>query len=44
MPQKINLFLKIPILSSIVKKKIKKSLGWTNAKAVFSGAAFLLKH
>ena len=42
MPQKkLDLFLKIPILSSIVKKKIKKSLGWTNAKAILSGAAFL---
>ena len=39
--KKLDLFLKIPILSSIVKKKIKKSLGWTNAKAILSGAAFL---
>lgn len=40
MPQKkLNLFLSIPILSSIVKKKIKKGLGCHNARIVGSGAA-----
>ncbi len=42
MPQKrLNLLLKIPFISSLVKKKIKKSLGWSRAKAIVSGAAFL---
>lgn len=40
MPQKkLNLFLRIPILSGIVKKKIKKSLGLSQAKAILTGAA-----
>ena len=42
MPQnKLNTLLKIPILSSIIKKKIKKSLGWSRCGAIVSGAAFL---
>ena len=41
-PQKrLDLLLKIPIISTIIKRKIKKSLGWTNAKAIVNGAAFL---
>jgi long-chain acyl-CoA synthetase len=40
MPQKkLDLFLKIPILNGIVKKKIKAGLGLANAKNVFTGAA-----
>jgi len=40
MPQKkLNRFLKIPILNGIVKKKIRNSLGLTEATNVFSGAA-----
>lgn len=40
MPQKkLNTLLKIPIVSSIVKKKIKTALGLANADQVFSGAA-----
>ncbi len=40
MPQKkLNTFLKIPVLNSIVKKKIKKSLGLTKATNIYSGAA-----
>lgn len=39
--KKLNILLKIPIISSIVKKKIKKSLGWSRANAIVSGAAFL---
>lgn len=40
MPQKkLNLFLSIPILNSIVKRKIKTTLGLTEAKNIFSGAA-----
>ncbi len=40
MPQKkLNTFLKIPVLNSIVKKKIKKSLGLENATNIYSGAA-----
>ena len=37
--KKLSLFLKIPILSSLVKKKIKKALGLSNAKNIFTGAA-----
>ena len=36
---KLNLFLKIPILSSIIKNKLKKALGLVNANAIASGAA-----
>ncbi len=40
MPQKkLNLFLKIPILSGIVKKKIQTALGLREANLVFTGAA-----
>jgi long-chain acyl-CoA synthetase len=40
MPQKkLDTMLKIPILSSIVKSKIKKSLGLSQAKVVITGAA-----
>jgi len=40
MPQKkLDLFLKIPILNGIVKKKIKAGLGLANAENVFTGAA-----
>jgi len=40
MPQKkLNRLLKIPIISGIVKKKIKNSLGLTEATNIFSGAA-----
>ncbi|EAY31727.1 AMP-binding protein [Microscilla marina] len=37
--KKLNLFLKIPILSGLVKNKIKKGLGLSNARACVSGAA-----
>ena len=37
--KKLNIFLKIPILSSIIKKKLKKGLGLVNANAIASGAA-----
>ena len=40
MPQKkLNLYLKIPVLKNIVKKKIKAALGLTKADQCFSGAA-----
>ncbi len=40
LPQKkINTFLKIPVLSSVVKRKVKKNLGLTKATNIFSGAA-----
>lgn len=40
MPQKkLDLFLKIPILSSIVKNKIKKGLGLDEARFILTGAA-----
>jgi len=40
MPQKkLDLFLKIPILNGIVKKKIRAGLGLSEATNVFSGAA-----
>ena len=40
MPEKkLNLFLKIPILSSIVKNKIKKGLGLDKAVVILTGAA-----
>ncbi len=38
-PKKLNLFLKIPILSGIVKKKIKGNLGLDQANNLISGAA-----
>ena len=40
MPQKkLNTFLKIPILSGLVKKKIKKSLGLSRATLIMTGAS-----
>ncbi|HBK71906.1 MAG TPA: AMP-dependent synthetase [Flavobacteriaceae bacterium] len=40
MPQKkLNLLLGLPIINSIVKKKIKKKLGLTKAALIYSGAA-----
>jgi len=40
MPQKkLNTLLSIPIISGIVKKKIRKALGLSNSDQVFSGAA-----
>ena len=40
MPQKkLDLFLKIPILNGIVKKKIQSGLGLQEAQTVFTGAA-----
>jgi len=40
MPQKkLNLMLKIPIISGIVKNKIKKGLGLSKAKILLTGAA-----
>ena len=40
MPQKkLDLFLKIPILSGMVKKKIKTSLGLAKAEVILTGAA-----
>ncbi len=40
MPQKkLNLMLSLPIISGIVKKKIKKALGLTQAKLMLTGAA-----
>ena len=40
LPQsKLNLFLNIPILSFLIKKKIQKGLGLSNASNVFTGAA-----
>ena len=41
-PQKrLNFLLSVPIISSLIKKKVRKSLGWSNANAIVSGAAFL---
>ena len=37
--KKLNLLLSIPFLSSLIKKKIQKGLGLSNAKVVVSGAA-----
>ena len=40
MPQKkLNTFLKIPILSWLIKKKLKGALGMSRAKALITGAA-----
>ena len=40
LPQKkLNIFLSIPILSTIIKKKIKKGLGLNKARNIFTGAA-----
>ncbi len=37
--QRLDLLLRIPILSSLVKKKIRKNLGLDRAQAIFSAAA-----
>ena len=37
--KKLDLLLSIPFLSSLIKKKIQKSLGLSNAKVIVSGAA-----
>jgi len=38
-PKKLNLLLSIPIVSGIIKKKVKASLGLSKATNIFSGAA-----
>ncbi|MFK7905404.1 MAG: AMP-binding protein [Chitinophagales bacterium] len=38
-PQKLNFLLKIPIVSTFIKRKLLKSLGMSNAKIVATGAA-----
>ena len=38
---KLNILLKIPIISTLIKKKIKRSLGLSNTKFVVSGASAL---
>jgi long-chain acyl-CoA synthetase len=40
-PHKLDLLLKIPLISSLIKKKIRSSLGLTRCKACFSGASHL---
>ena len=37
--KKLNILLKIPILNSIIKKKIKRKLGLLNTQCIFTGAA-----
>jgi len=39
--KKLNLLLKIPIVSTMIKKKIRRSLGLSNTKMVASGASAL---
>ena len=40
LPQKkLDILLKIPLISNLIKNKIKKGLGLSNAKNVFTGAA-----
>ena len=40
MPQKkLNILLKIPIINTVIKKKIKSNLGLSNASLIYSGAA-----
>jgi long-chain acyl-CoA synthetase len=40
LPQKkLDTLLKIPVVSSLIKNKIKKGIGLTRAKQIFSGAA-----
>ena len=41
---KLNILLKAPLVCSIVKKKIKKSLGLSNADIILTGAALTPKH
>ncbi len=44
MPQKkLDLLLKIPIVSGLVKKKIQKALGLSNTKLIISGASAMPK-
>ena len=42
--RKLNRLLKIPLLNSFIKKKLKQKLGLKNAQFVFSGAAPLAKN
>ena len=37
--KKLNILLAIPLVSSVIRKKIKKGLGLNNARNVFTGAA-----
>ncbi|MEJ2112700.1 MAG: AMP-binding protein [Flavobacteriaceae bacterium] len=37
--EKLNVLLKIPVLNSIIKKKLKQKLGLSNAKIIISAAA-----
>ena len=37
--KKLNLFLKIPLVSGLIKKKLKKNLGLTRARSTVSGSA-----
>ena len=37
--KKLNILLKIPIVSSIIKKKLRAALGWTKVRVIVSGAA-----
>ena len=39
--KKLNIFLKIPLVSSLIKKKLKAALGLTEVRVVVSGAAAL---
>jgi len=41
--KKLDLFLKIPIVSSIIKSKLKKALGLSNASVIINGAAPMLE-
>ncbi len=37
--KKLNILLKIPIVSSIIKKKLRTALGWSKVRVIVSGAA-----
>jgi long-subunit acyl-CoA synthetase (AMP-forming) len=37
--KKLNILLKIPFVSSIIKKKLRAALGWTKVRVIVSGAA-----
>ena len=37
--KKLNILLRLPIVSNLIKKKIQKGLGLSNAEYVFTGAA-----
>ena len=37
--KKLNILLKIPIISSIIKKKLRAALGWSKVRVIVSGAA-----